>query len=96
VLAVRAQAPRAPDIVLQAGAADGRELRVAVAVHLHLTLAVPHALVEHAHANVAADESARTVESVGDDEIATLHGWVLAPERHMEIPVRVAECGLER
>ena len=71
VLAVRAQAPCTPDVVLQTGAADGGELRVAVAVHLHLALAVPHALVEHAHADVAADESSGTLEPVGDDEVAT-------------------------
>ena len=96
VLVMGAQAPRAPDVVLEPGAADRGELGVAVAVHLQLALAVPHALVEHAHADVAADEPTGPGEAVGDDEVAPQHGRVLATERGVQEAARVGARGLER
>src|SRR5262249_46000805 len=53
---VRTHAPRAADVVLEAGAAYRRQLAVAVAVDLHLALAVPHTSVDRPDADCAAEE----------------------------------------
>ncbi len=81
---VRAESPRAADVVLEPGAADRRELGVAVAEDLDLAFAVPGARVDDAYADAAAEEAARAAEVVGDHEVAAHDGRVLAPERHVQ------------
>src|SRR5438445_11304388 len=89
-------APRAADIVLEAGPADRRQLAVAVTEDLHLALAVPHAAVERPDADHAAEKSSRPDEAVGDDEIALHRRRVLTAEGRVQQPGIVRQRGLER
>src|SRR5262249_42738745 len=94
--AVWAESPRAAHVVLEAGAADGGQRRVAVAINLHLALSVPGGRVDHANADVAAEEAAGTVQSLRDHEVAAQHRRVLAPEGDVEMPEAGGQLRLQR
>ena len=98
-----AESPGTTDIVLQPCAADSRQVLVAVAVNLDFTLAAPVARIDHSHSDVAAEEAPGTLDPVGDDEVPTLNGGVVASEGNMQVAIgperrleRVVDLVVER
>src|SRR3954452_5248335 len=75
----RPEAPRRVQVVLGASAAD-RRCALSVEVHLHLALAPPMLAVLHADAARPAEEAARSLQAIGDDEVTAQLGRVLTPE----------------
>ncbi len=93
---VRRHPPRRPNVVLEARPADRRELRVAVAVHLHFAFAVPVARVDRPDADRAPEEPPGPAQPLRDDEVTAHRRRVLPPERHVQVARVVGNRRLER